>query len=116
MGKYPYYWTTQLARFITPETSKLLLLEAISSSYSSESADLAEKIKLLLEMNDPDIISYSLLTLANINKTDGLGLILQQYCFSKDEKIREAAKEAIINFSNKNQRDFLENELGLGES
>ncbi len=116
MGKYPYYWITQLGRFITPETPKSLLLEAISSSYSSESGDLAEKIESLLQMKDPDIISYSLLTLANINKTDGLGLILQQYCFYKDEKIREAAKEAIINFSNKNQQDFLERELGLGES
>jgi HEAT repeat protein len=115
MGKYPYYWLNELSRYLTPETPKSLLMEAISSSYSSESSDLADKIEKLLELEDPDIISYALLTLANINKTENLGEILQKFILYQDNRVQEAAKEAMSNYTKLNFRDYMKDTLGLEE-
>jgi HEAT repeat protein len=115
MGKYPYYWLNELSRYLTPETPKSLLMEAISSSYSSESSDLADKIEKLLELEDPDIISYALLTLANINKTENLGEILQKFVLYQDNRVQEAAKEAMSNYTKLNFRDYMKDTLGLEE-
>jgi len=113
MGKYPQYWEEQLARFLSPQTAKPLIIEAISSSYSSESSRLAQQIVQLLKTDDPDILSYALLTLANINRTEGLGEILQEFSLHSDERVRDAAKQAIEMFSKKNFQDFLGSELGM---
>jgi HEAT repeat protein len=115
MGKYPYYWLNELSRYLSPETPKSLLMEAISSSYSSESPDLADKIEMLLESDDPEIISYVLLTLANINKTENLGEILQKFVLHKDNSVQEAAKEAMSNYTKMNFRDYMQDALGLEE-
>ena len=56
MGKFPAFWITELAAHLQPGQSKPILLEAISSSYSSESPELAARIGNLLETaDDPDI-------------------------------------------------------------
>lgn len=113
MGKYPHYWEEELARFLTPQTATPLIIEAISSSYSSQSPRLAQLIVQLLETSDPDILSYALLTLANINRTDGLGEILQKFSLHSDERVRNAARQAIEMFSKKNFQDFMGSELGM---
>lgn len=113
MGRYPANWLKELARFLEKGVSKSLQLEAISSSYSSKSAFLAEKIVALLDTDDAEILSYSLLTLAEINRTAGLDKILQKYTVHPDAAVQEAAKEAINIFTKQNFSDFLQDELGI---
>jgi HEAT repeat protein len=115
MGKFPYYWIKRLSQFLTLQTSKKLLMEAISSSYSSESAELAGRIESLLQHDDPDVLTYAILALANINQTPDLGSILQTFSLHEDENVRKAAREAIKNFTLKNFSSYLENELGFEE-
>lgn len=115
MGKFPQFWLTNLADFLTPETPKNLLMEAISSSYSSESVELAEKIEKLLNHPDPEILSYAILTLANINQTPELGSILQEFSLHENEIVKKAAREAIKNFTSKNFSSYLKDELGFEE-
>lgn len=90
-------------------------MEAISSSYSSESAELAGRIESLLQHDDPDVLTYAILALANINQTPDLGSILQTFSLHEDENVRKAAREAIKNFTLKNFSSYLENELGFEE-
>ena len=113
MGKYPAEWVDELARFIQPTVPKPLLLEAISSGYSSNSVKLAEQIENLLEIDDPEIISYALLTLANINRTPNLGETLQKFALHQDSAVQEAAKEALDIFSRRNFSDFMKDEFDL---
>jgi hypothetical protein len=115
MGKYPQYWIAQLEKFLSPDTAKSLLLEAISSSYSSESEILARKIVHLLDTDDPQIIEYALLTLGNINKIKNLGSILQNFSLHPDKNIQKAAREAIENYSKKSFSSYLQNEFGMEE-
>ena len=115
MGKYPQYWEAELARFITPETDKALLMEAISASYSSRSAQLARRIEGILGHPDPEVLSYALLALANINQTENLGEILQKYSLHPDPRVQEAARKAIDHFSRKNFDHYLRNGLGYEE-
>jgi len=115
MGKYPQYWTTELSEYISTEQPTSLLLEAISSSYSSNSLEIAKKIEKLLEYEDPEILSYALLTLANINQTVNLGEILQEFSHHPNEKVNQAAHEALRLFSQKNFDNYMKNELGYEE-
>jgi len=69
----------------------------------------------LLSSNDEDILCYALLTLGNINKTENLGEILQQFSLHPNEKVRKAAREALENFSKKSFNDFLHDKLGYKE-
>jgi hypothetical protein len=113
MGKYPHQWISHLAQFLNKDTPKPLLLESISSSYSSESVELAIKIEGLLISKDPDVLSHALLTLANINKTNNLGSILQKYSLDQNETVKKAAQDALKHFTYKNFSDFMEKEFGL---
>jgi hypothetical protein len=115
MGKYPQYWIAQLEKYLIPDTAKSLLIEAISSSYSSESETLARKIVHLLEVDDPQIIEYALLTLGNINKIKNLGSILQNFSLHPDKNIQKAAREAIENYSKKSFSSYLQDEFGMEE-
>jgi HEAT repeat protein len=115
MGKFPHYWIKNLAEFLTMQTPKAMLMEAISSSYSSGSSELAVRIENLLSHHDPDILSYAILALANINQTPELGSILQSFSLHENEIVRKAAREAIKNFSAQNFSSYLENELGFEE-
>lgn len=115
MGKYPHLWIEELSRHLNPELNKPILMEAISSSYSSESEELADKIEKLLALNDPDIISYGLLTLAKINKTENLGATLQHFTHSENKYISESAREALITYTKANFLNYLEDEFGLEE-
>lgn len=113
MGKFPQYWIDELEQFLDLGTSKDLLLEAISSAYSSQSEILADRLLDVLESDDPEIISFALLTLANINKTPQLGEILQKFSLYPNPMIQQAAKEAINMFSGKSFDSFMEDELGF---
>lgn len=115
MGKYPQYWEDQIARFLTPAAAKPLIVEAISSSYSSDSQELAHRIEHLLEMDDPDILCYALQTLANIGQDADLGRIFQEFSLHEDERVRDTAKKAIEHFTNRNFSDYMGNELGMEE-
>jgi len=115
MGKFPHYWINEIQRFLDLSKDKTLVLEAISSSYSSNSKVLAQQIEQLLTSNDEDILCYALLTLGNINKTENLGEILQQFSLHPNEKVRKAAREALENFSKKSFNDFLHDKLGYKE-
>ncbi len=115
MGKFPHFWEEELAQMITPDQDKSLLMEAISASYSSESEKLARRIEAILHHQDADVLSYALLTLANINKTPNLGEILQQFSLHPDPRVQEAAREAIEQFSRNNFNRFMTDELGLGD-
>ena len=98
MGKYPQFWTSQLSDYLSSDQPKLLLLEAISSSFSSSSAQIAEKIESLLECEDPEILSYALLTLSNINQTEHLGEILQKFSYHQNDMVNQAAQEGTATF------------------
>ncbi len=115
MGKYPHLWISELSRHLDNGQTKPILMEAISSSYSSDSAELAEKIVTLLQLDDPDIISYGLLTLAKINKTSNLGAILQHFTLSENKIIGDAAQEALKTYTQNNFMNYMENELGFEE-
>ncbi len=115
MGKYPQRWEDELAAFLEPGTPKSLLLEAISSSYSSGSAKLAGQIEHLLDTDDPEILVYAIKTLTNINKTPDWGNMLQNFSLHPDEMVRKAAKESIETFSKRSFRNFLEDEFGAIE-
>ena len=115
MGKYPQFWLEELGVFLDAQLPKAVLLEAISSSYSSNSNHLARKIEKLLTSNDPDILTYSLLTLTNINKTEHLGEILQKFTGSEYEQVRKTAQDSLLTLSQKNFSDFMEKELGIDE-
>ena len=113
MGKYPRFWEKELSSFLSPNQPKPILLEAISSAYASESEELARKIEQLLVLDDPDILSYALLTLANLNFTPNLGEILQSFSLHEEERVRKAARDAIELFTRKNFDAYLSNELGF---
>lgn len=115
MGKYPQFWIKELYHFIDKSVPKSLLMEAISSSYSSNSSLLAKRIESLLPSDDPDIVSYALLTLANINKTENLIEILQKFSHSDNKQISQAARDALENLSRINFSDYMEKELGIEE-
>ena len=115
MGKYPQFWLEELGKFLDAQHPKAVLLEAISSSYSSNSSRLARKIEKLLTSNDPDILIYSLLTLTSINKTEHLGEILQKFTGSEDEQVRKTAHDSLLALSQKNITDFIEKEFGIEE-
>ncbi|GAB4338602.1 MAG: hypothetical protein Kow0037_22790 [Calditrichia bacterium] len=115
MGKFPHYWIEELKQFLDLGTPKDLLLEAISSAYSSESEILAERLLDVLESDDPEIISFALLTLANINKTPQLGEILQKFSLYPSPIIQEAAKEAINMYSGKSLDSFMKDQLGFSD-
>jgi hypothetical protein len=115
MGKYPQFWLEELSNFLDERLPKTLLLEAISSSYSSNSIQLAKKIENLLSTKDPDILTYSLLTLTNINKTEHLGEILQKFTSSEHEQVKKTALDSLMKLSKMNFTDFIENELGIEE-
>ncbi|GAB4363382.1 MAG: hypothetical protein Kow0042_01220 [Calditrichia bacterium] len=113
MGKFPEFWIEPLSRYLQPDTEKELLLEAISSAYSSGSARLANQIQQLLNLDDPDVQSYALLTLANINRTENLGEILQEFSLHANEQVREAAREAIEIYTNKSFNQYMRDEMGF---
>jgi HEAT repeat protein len=115
MGKFPLYWIQTLSQFLEPGQPKPLLLEAISSSYASDSELLARKIEQLLSSDDPDILSYALLTLANLNKTENLGEILQNFSLHQDERVRKAAREGIEHFTRLNFERYIKDEFGFQE-
>jgi hypothetical protein len=115
MGKYPQYWISKLAVYLDDKEPKPILMEAISSSFSSNSNKLASKIENLLDSNDPDILAYSILTLANIHSTKNLGEIIQNFANHESDKVRNAAKEAIIIYSQKSFDDYMINEIGFDE-
>jgi len=115
MGKYPQLWVEELATFLDAHLPRALLLEAISSSYSSNSSRLARKIESLLSSKDPDILTYSLLTLTSINKTEHLGDILQKFTRSEHEQVRKTAHDSLLILSKRNFNDFMEKELGVEE-
>lgn len=112
MGKFPHLWEEEIARFIEPDADKTLLLEAISAAYSSQSARLAARIEAVLRHPDPDVLVYALMSLANINRTENLGAILQKFSLHSHPRVQEAAKDAIELFSRRNMGDYLERELG----
>ncbi len=115
MGKYPQFWIDKLAHYLEPAQPKPILMEAISSSYSSESKKLAKQIEKALDKDDSDILEYAILTLANINRSDNIGEILQKFTLHPDEKVKKAAKKGIEHVSKDNFRDYMENELGIEE-
>jgi len=117
MGKYPFYWENELENIIDPKTAKPLLMEAINASYSSESSLLAARIENLLASSKPDadVICYSLPTLANINLTEDLGELLQEFSLHPDEKVQQAAKAAIEVFTKKSFDRYLHDELGMDD-
>lgn len=115
MGRYPQYWEDELAALIKPETPVALLKEAISASYSSESGQLAAAIAGVLDHSDPEVLRFALLTLANINKTEGLGEILQRFSLHENSLVQEAARDGIELINKKNFSGFLEDELGMEE-
>ena len=115
IGKFPLYWIKTLSEYLEPTQPKPILLEAISSSYASDSELLARKIEQLLSLDDPDILSYALLTLANLNKTENLGEILQKFSLHPDEGVRKAAREGIEHFTRLNFERFMRDEFGFQE-
>jgi hypothetical protein len=117
MGKYPYHWENELETLIDPKTAKPLLMEAISASYSSESSQLADRIENVLANPNPDVdvICYALPTLANINLTENLGELLQEFSLHPDEKVQQAAKAAIEVFTKKSFDKYLHDELGMDD-
>jgi hypothetical protein len=115
MGKYPQFWLEELAGYLDKRLPKTLILEAISSSYSSNSIQLARKIKNLLNSKDPDILTYALLTLTNINKTKHLEEILQKFTNSEYEQVKKTARDSLLKLSKMNFTDFMEKELGIEE-
>jgi HEAT repeat protein len=115
MGKFPQYWISKLAEYLNEKQSKPILMEAISSSFSSNSNKLASKIEKLLHSDDPDILAYSILTLTNIHATENLGEIIQTFTYHENEKVRNAAKEAIVIYSQKSFDDYMINEIGFDE-
>ena len=117
MGKYPYHWEKELETLINLKTAKPLLMEAISASYSSESTRLAEQIENVLTSPNPDVevICYALITLANMNLTENLGELLQEFSLHPDEKVQQAAKSAIEVFTKKSFDKYLHDELGMDD-
>lgn len=115
IGKYPGYWEDELAELISPDTPNALLKEAISASYSSNSARLAKKIEGVLGHADSEVLRFALLTLANLNKTEGLADILQHFSLHEDPLVQEAAKEGIELTSRKNFEDYMKDNLGMEE-
>lgn len=115
MGKFPHYWEEHLLEVIRPDTPVALLKEAISACYSSESAKLARAIEGVLEHEDPEVLRYALLTLANIHRTEGLEEILQRFCLHEHPLVQEAAREGLEQISRRNLGDYLRNELGFEE-
>ncbi len=113
MGKYPRYWEEELCALIKLDTPEELLKEAISASYASESAALAKAITGILEHKNPETLRFAILALANINKTENLPDILQQFGLHPDSQVREAARDAIETFTQKNFKQYMREDLGL---
>ena len=113
MGKYPHFWEERLAAVIAPETEKNVLMEAISACYSSQSPLLASRIEKILSHQDPDVLGYSLMTLANMNLTENLAEILQRFSLHSDSRVQEKAKDAIDLLTRRNFGKFLQENLGL---
>jgi hypothetical protein len=117
MGKHPHFWELQLSDSISQDLDKQLLLEAISASYSSNSKKLAQKIENVLNKPelDPEVITYALYSLTNINQTSDLGKLLQRFSLHQDRTVREAARKSIDTFAQRNFDNFLHDELGYSK-
>ncbi len=115
MGKFPQYWIEHLAELIQPETQVDLLKEAISASYSSQSAELAQAIEEVLIHKDPEVLRYAILTLANINKSKKLAEILQHFSLHENSGVQEAARDAIELIAKKNFERYIRDDLGMDD-
>ncbi len=113
MGKYPHFWESELLELLNLDTPIELLKAAISACYSSSSPQLADAIEKILEHDDPEVLRYALLTLANINQSRNLAEILQEFSLHGDTSVREAARAGIDTFARKNFEDFLREDLGM---
>ncbi|MCK6619333.1 MAG: HEAT repeat domain-containing protein [Calditrichaceae bacterium] len=115
MGKYPQFWKDELEALVTPDTPAALLKEAISASYSSESARLAKAIEKVLSHSDPEVLRFAILTLANINKTENLPDILQHFTLHENSLVQEAARDGIEMYTRANFDKYLKDDLGMEE-
>ncbi|NIT74702.1 HEAT repeat domain-containing protein [candidate division KSB1 bacterium] len=113
MGRYPQYWEDHLEAMITPDAPTDILQEAISACYSSDSSRLAKAIEGVLEHSNPEVLRFALLTLANINKSENLADILQQFSLHQDTIVQEAARDGLELINKKNFSDFLRTDLGM---
>ena len=102
IGRYPQYWEDELLQFINLQTPIAELKEAISSAFSSKSRKVAAAIESVLRHQDPEVLRYAVLTLANIGKSEKLSDILQHYSLHKDEAVRAAAREGIDIYTRNN--------------
>ena len=109
----PQEWEAEIGAFLDPDTPTPILREAIAAAFSSESAILAEKITLLLNHEDPEVLRYAILTLGNINKTPNLGDMLQHFSLHNDTSVRAAARDAIDLISDKNFDHYMRDSLGM---
>ncbi len=115
MGKYPHFWDNELETIIKLDTPLALLKEAISASFSSNSADVAKAIEAILNHEDPEVLRYALLTLANINQTKNLLEVLQQFSLHEDEDVQKAARESIEMSTRRNFDRYLKDYFGMDE-
>jgi hypothetical protein len=89
---------------IKDEKTTLQLLELAQDVPTQRMADM---VQTFLDSPHSEIVSRALLTLAQINKTEGLQDILQRFCLHEDEHVQIAARKALDIFSHKNFDDFM---------
>ncbi len=102
MGRYPQYWLDELESYIQPVVEVSLLKEAISSAYSSNSTRLSDAIEQVLGHEDPEVLRFALLTLANIGKAENLREILQHFSLHENGVVQEAARDGIELYTRNN--------------
>ena len=101
-GRYPQYWLDELESYIHPAVEVSLLKEAISSAYSSNSGRLSDAIEEVLRHEDPEVLRFALLTLANIGKAENLREILQHFSLHENGVVAEAARDGIELYTRNN--------------
>ena len=70
----------------------------------------AQILTVLEEHQDPEVLRFALLTLSNLNQTEGLPDILQKFSLHENSLVQEAAHDAIEAYTQKNFEAYLGDE------
>lgn len=113
VGKYPQFWEGELLKLLDAETPVPVLLEAVSACFSSDSDSIAARLVDLLNHDDPEVLQFTILTLANLNRTHDLEAILQNFSLHPDKRVQEAAREGINQVGTRNFELYMRDDLGM---
>lgn len=107
IARHPEFFESLILDALESVTDEQFTIQILESASLVKSPQMAKMVETFLHSVNPEIVSQALITLAEINQTEGLNEILQKYCLHDQEDIQLAAKKALDIFSRNNFEDFM---------